>query len=198
MLFQRHNKAREAMPDQELIAQYRGSGDTAFVGVLFERYSVQIYAICRKYFNRDEDAAKDAAMEVFEYLLTELKKYEIQNFKSWLARATSNFCLMRLRKNKTVEGREEEFKKNEIGLMESGQDLHPEAEATEKELELQRLELALGHLNAEQKTCIELFFLQGKSYDEVCELTGFDYNQVKSYIQNGKRNLKIRMTQGNE
>ena len=89
-------------------------------------------------------------------------------------------------------------KKNEIGLMESGQDLHPEAEATEKELELQRLELALGHLNAEQKTCIELFFLQGKSYDEVCALTGFDYNQVKSYIQNGKRNLKIRMTQGNE
>jgi RNA polymerase sigma factor (sigma-70 family) len=197
MLFQRHNKSRQAMADQDLISHYRSSGDSAFVGELFERYSIPIYAICRKYF-KDEDDAKDAAMEVFEYLLQELKKYDIQTFKSWLARATSNFCLMRIRKNRSQEGKADEFKKNELAVMESVQDLHPEVEATEKELELQKLEAALGGLNEEQKTCLELFYLQGKSYEEVAELTGYNYNQVKSFIQNGKRNLKIRLTQGNE
>ena len=197
MLFQRHNKSRQALADQDLIAHYRSSGDSAFVGELFERYSMQIYAICRKYF-KDDDEAKDAAMEVFEYLLVELKKYDIQNFKSWLARSTSNFCLMRIRKYKAQEGKAEEFKKNQQTVMESVEDLHPEAEATEKELELQKLELALTGLNKEQKTCVELFFLQGKSYDEVVQLTGYSYNEVKSFIQNGKRNLKIRLSQGNE
>ncbi len=196
MLFQRHNKSREGLADVDLISNYRDSGDSTFVGVLFERYSIPIYAICRKYF-KDEDDAKDAAMEVFEYLLVELKKYDIQTFKSWLARATSNFCLMRIRKNKSQDNRAEEFKKNEMAVMESVQDLHPEVEATEKEVELQRLELALGGLNEEQKTCLELFFLQGKSYDEVASLTGYNFNQVKSFIQNGKRNLKIRLTEGN-
>jgi RNA polymerase sigma factor (sigma-70 family) len=197
MFFQRHSKKRQEMPDLTLIAEYRSSGDSAFVGELFERYSIQIFAICKNYL-KDADEAKDAAMEVFEYLLVELKKYEIQNFKSWLARATSNFCLMRIRKTKSKDTRAEEFKKNELAVMESVQDLHPEVEAAEKELELQKLEAAIGGLNEEQKTCVELFFLQGKSYDEVAQLTGFNANQVKSYIQNGKRNLKIRLTQGNE
>lgn len=197
MLFQRHSKKRQSMADADLITQYRVSGDAAYVGELFERYSLPIYAICRKYF-RDEDEAKDTAMEVFEYLLVELKKYDIQTFKSWLARATSNFCLMRIRKSRSQESKAEEFKKNEWAVMESSHDLHPEAEATEKELELQRLEAALGGLNEEQKTCIELFFLQGKSYDEVALLTGYNYNQVKSFIQNGKRNLKIRLSHSNE
>lgn len=197
MLFQRHSKDRQAMADVDLITRYKASGDTAYVGELFERYSVQIFAICRKYF-KDPDEAKDAAMEIFEYLLIELKKYDIQAFKSWLTRASSNFCLMRIRKNRSLEGSAEEYKKNELAVMESGHDLHPEAEATEKELELQRLELALGRLNAEQKTCVELFFLQGKSYDEVVTLTGYNYNQVKSFIQNGKRNLRIRLQGANE
>ena len=79
--------------------------------------------------------------------------------------------------------------------MESEQEMHLNSEAEEKELELQRLESAILELKSEQKTCVELFFLQGKSYDEVAEMTGFTFKQVKSHIQNGKRNLKIRLTQ---
>lgn len=194
MFFLRSSKKRKALSDQELIAQYRSTGDAAFVGELFERYTVQIYGICKRYL-KEEEESKDASMEVFEYLLKELKKYDIQNFKSWLARATSNFCLMRLRKYKSEDGKNEEFKKDEKALVESGLPLHPEHEAEEKELELQRLEGALLELKAEQKACVELFFLKGKSYDEISETTGFTYKQVKSYIQNGKRNLKVRLTQ---
>lgn len=194
--FQRFSKDRQKLPDQELIAQYKSTRDSAFVAELFERYSVQIYAICKKYLKEEEDA-KDASMEVFEYLLKELLKYEIENFKSWLSRATSNFCLMRLRKIKSESGKSEEFKKSELAIMESGQSAHLESEASVKEMELQRLEHALTGLNNEQKTCLELFFLQGKSYEEVVQLTGYNYNQVKSFIQNGKRNLKNRLQEEN-
>ncbi|MEM6269041.1 MAG: sigma-70 family RNA polymerase sigma factor [Bacteroidota bacterium] len=197
MFFIRSSKKRAKLSDQELIAAYRDTDDSTYVGVLYERYSVQIYAICKRYLKNEEET-RDAAMEVFEYLLSELKKYEIQKFKSWLARATSNFCLMRIRKRKTAEAREDEFKKSEALLMESGSEPHPQGELPEKEIELQKLEAAIQELKAEQKTCVELFFLQGKSYDEVADLTGYSFKQVKSYIQNGKRNLKIRMQRQNE
>ncbi|MEM7038574.1 MAG: sigma-70 family RNA polymerase sigma factor [Bacteroidota bacterium] len=122
----------------------------------------------------------------------------MKTFKSWLARATSNFCLMRIRKNRSHETKAEEFKKNEVDNVEFGTGSHLTDETSEKELELQKLEAAIQDLKDEQKACVELFFLKGKSYDEVAELTGYSYKQVKSHIQNGKRNLKIRLTQQNE
>lgn len=194
MFFLRSSKKRQELSDQELITRYKKSGDSAFVGELFERYNLQIYGICRKYLKNDEEA-RDASMEVFEYLMKELLKYEVLKFKGWLARATSNFCLMRIRKNRSLESKEEDYKKDELGNVEIGSDPHHKGESEEKELELQRLEAALGDLKEEQKTCVELFFIKNKSYDEVSELTGYSYKQVKSFIQNGKRNLKARMSQ---
>ena len=193
MFFLRSSKKRQQLSDQELIDRYRNTGDSAYVGELFERYAPLIYGVCKRYL-KDEEESRDAAMEVFEYLLKELLKYEVRNFKSWLARATSNFCLMRIRKRKSEETKEEEFKKNVAEDVESERPLHPSGEAEEKELELQRLESAIGELKAEQKTCVELFFLKGKSYEEVAAITGFSFKQVKSHIQNGKRNLKIRLS----
>lgn len=193
MFFIRSSKKRKELPDLELISQYRNSGDSAFVGELFERYAHLIYGVCKKYLKDDEEA-RDASMEVFEYLIKELLKYEIQNFKSWLARATSNFCLMRIRKKRSLEAKEEDFKKTEVEDVELGNDPHLHSESEAKELEIQRLEAAILELKDEQKTCVELFFLKGKSYQEVADLTGFTYKQVKSYIQNGKRNLKVALS----
>lgn len=197
MFFLRSSPKKDSLTDPELIAQYVQKGQTEAVAVLYERYSVQIYAICKKYL-KDEDETRDAAMEVFEYMLKELPKYEIRAFKSWLARAVSNFCLMRIRKNKALNNQETVFRQSESEDMESGDSLHLPDELPPQEVELIRLESALTGLREEQRVCIELFFLKNKSYDEVVELTGFSYNQVKSHIQNGKRNLKIRMTEGDE
>ena len=191
MFFKRSSSARAQLSDAELISQYKETGDAAYVGELFERYSALIYGICRKYIE-DREACKDASMEVFEYLLSELKKYEIQQFKHWLGRATRNFCLMRIRKDSSRSQRMEEFKKNEASLMEDAPPPHLES-ADAKEASLQSLELALKGLKDEQKVCVELFYLQDKSYQEVADLTGFTLNQVKSHIQNGKRNLRIQM-----
>jgi RNA polymerase sigma factor (sigma-70 family) len=193
MFFLRGSKKRSETTDTELISQYKETGESACVGELFERYTGLIYGVCRKYLKGDEES-RDAAMEIFEYLLVELKKYEIHNFKSWLGQATRNFCLMRLRKAASVNEKVEEFKKSEAGLMESLPEPHLNGESS-KEVELQKLEAALGTLNPAQKQCVELFFLQGKSYQEVVTATGFTMLEVKSYIQNGKRNLKLRMTE---
>lgn len=195
-MFFRSSKKRRELSDDELIDRYRETDDSHFVGELFERYSTLIYAICKKYLKTEEES-RDASMEVFEYLLKELKKYEIRNFKSWLGSATRNFCLMRIRKNKSLMNREEEFKKNEQPFMEDAQEMHP-MEEDERENQLQSMEAALSELKDEQKTCLELFFLQEKSYDEVAVITGYSYKQVKSYIQNGKRNLRNLMMKNNE
>lgn len=185
------------MSDQELILRYRESGDSSLVGELFERYALQIYGICRKYLKEDEES-KDASMEVFEYLLVELKKYEVQNFKPWLGRATRNFCLMRIRKNSSLDQKADTFRKNEQERMESEWDPHlPNEDISEKEQSLQSLEAAIQLLNSEQKVCVELFFLKQKSYQEVASITGYSYKQVKSYIQNGKRNLRKHLSHSN-
>jgi RNA polymerase sigma-70 factor (ECF subfamily) len=142
---------------------------------------------------KDRDEAKDAVMQVFEKLNQTLKQYEVTNFKSWLYISAKNHCLMQIRARKAGLrqgfGRQEEISSN---LMESSYVLHLETEP-EMEENLSKLEKCIAELGIEQQRCVRLFYLQEKCYKEVVDDTGFDMNQVKSYIQNGKRNLKLCM-----
>jgi RNA polymerase sigma-70 factor (ECF subfamily) len=131
-------------------------------------------------------------MQVFEQLLQNISNHKIDNFKSWLYSVVKNFCLMKLRKEKNLTLVREEEGKNIFSVMEKEQLLHQE-EVTLKESNLTNLEMAIETLNQDQKKCIELFYLQQKSYTEVAEITGYTLNNVKSFIQNGKRNLKLKM-----
>lgn len=135
---------------------------------------------------RDEDEAKDAVMAIFEKLMTDLKKYKIEFFRAWLHMVAKNHCLMKLRQGK----KHVSFMDNKP--MESNAEWHRE-EKIELESKLNLLESAIQELDDHQKTCIKMFYLEEKSYQEITDHTGFDFNQVKSYIQNGKRNLKIYM-----
>jgi RNA polymerase sigma factor (sigma-70 family) len=174
------------LTDAELVSRYRQTEDLTFVSELFGRYTSMIYAVCLKYL-RDRDDAKDAVMQVFERLPNSLKAHEIANFKSWLYVTARNHCLMQLRakRGKIIE----EF---DSQVMENDLHLHPE-ENGDLEDDLGRLEKCIEELNDDQQQCVRLFFLDGKCYKEISEVTRFDLNKVKSYIQNGKRNLKICM-----
>jgi RNA polymerase sigma-70 factor (ECF subfamily) len=143
----------------------------------------------------EEEKAKDAAMQVFENLFTILTRHEIRNFKSWLHVVTKNHCLMQIREQKQHQIIRDEWEKVYPDNMESPLFLNP---YDEKEKSLIGLEEAIGMLSKEQRICIELFYLKKKSYSEIVEITGDSYLQVKSHIQNGKRNLKILLTQPNE
>jgi RNA polymerase sigma-70 factor (ECF subfamily) len=149
-----------------------------------------------KYLKNEVDA-EDAVMQIFEKLMNDLKKHSIDNFKGWLYMVAKNYCLMQLRGDQSQLKKDKELKKDFPSIVEINYNLHLDGE-NEKEKSLLQLEAALKELNEEQRICIELFYLKEMCYKEVSELSGFTMNQVKSYIQNGKRNLKIIMEKNNE
>lgn len=138
---------------------------------------------------KDEEKARDATMQIFEKLFTDLLRHNIRNFKPWLHTVTKNYCLLQLRGSRQTRLFEEEIQKELKTDVESGEFMYLHNE-NEKEIKLKKLDDAIASLSKEQKICIELFYLKGKCYDEVSEITGYKLKQVKSYIQNGKRNLK--------
>lgn len=179
--------------DLELIAEYKRSGNKDMVGKLFERYSHLVYGVCLKYL-KNQPEAQDAVLLIFEKLMVDLKTNEITNFRSWLHTVSRNHCLMFIRKHKKNWEKEQDMETAEIYL--ESEDTLPEVQA--KELQLTQLEKAIEQLKPDQKAVIELFYIQEKCYEEVSQITGFTMKQVKSYIQNGKRNLKIILTTKNE
>jgi RNA polymerase sigma-70 factor (ECF subfamily) len=181
-----------SLTDEQLVARYASSHDNEIIGILYERYTHLLFTVCYNYLGNDADA-EDTVMLVFEKLFVHLKKSEINNFKSWIYTITKNECLMHLRHRKSGERIiEDNLKKLESEIMESVE-LNHLLSAGDGEHRIRYLETAINTLSSEQKQCIELFYLNEKSYREVEQITGFTYNEVKSHIQNGKRNLKQMM-----
>jgi RNA polymerase sigma-70 factor (ECF subfamily) len=176
----------KALSDAELIESYKRSGDLAVLGELYQRYMPLVFGACLKYL-KDRDESRDAVMQIFEKLVQSLRDHEVIHFKSWLYVLTRNHCLMQLRSKKGKN-----FEEISFGLMEKGLSEHPESEPPLED-DLSKLEKCIETLGSEQKHCVKLFFLQEKCYKEITVQTGYDLNQVKSYIQNGKRNLKLCM-----
>lgn len=181
----------KSFSDMELIADYKRKGDKEIVGELYKRYSHLVYGVCLKYL-KNEDESKDAVLQIFENLMEDLLKHDVTNFKSWLHSVTRNHCLMILRKQQTILKKESQFEYEHSSETISEISFTPHEKEIKEEL-LTELEKALTYLKEEQRVCIELFFLQEKRYEEVAEITGYSAKQVKSYIQNGKRNLAIHL-----
>ena len=178
------------LSDAELVLRYRKDGDKQVLGILFKRYTHLVFGVSMKYL-KDEDDSKDAVMQIFEKLLTDLKKYPVENFKSWLHTVTRNYCLMQLRSRKGKYFQPLPDMEDSLEIVESAGSMHPDSEETEQRLTL--MEKGIQALNDEQRTCVELFYLKELSYQEVADRTGYSMLQVKSFIQNGKRNLRIFM-----
>ncbi len=174
------------LSDAELIAAYKQSKDINLVGQLFQPYMELVYGVCLKYLKQPQNA-QDAVISIFEELLLKLQKHEVDNFKAWLHTLAKNHCLMRLRSEK-----KQTVVNFDVELMQSEENVHLNGEL-EKEENFKKLEYCLGQLQAEQKKVIELFYLQNKCYNEIVELTNLEWNQVRSFIQNGRRNLKLCM-----
>jgi RNA polymerase sigma factor (sigma-70 family) len=177
--------------DLELIARYKATGDKGYVGKLFQRHKHLVVGACMKYLKHQEEA-KDASMDIFEELLSKLLEHEVKNFKSWLYSLTRNHCLMKMRKHKGVSEVDVQSEKIENQFMESPGFEHL---VDVKQDESQILLNAIAQLKDGQRECIRLFYLKELSYKEVSENTGLDLKQVKSNIQNGKRNLQLILTQ---
>ena len=170
--------------DEQLLKNFYNDRDNQWLGVLFERYTLLLYGVSMKYL-KDEDEAKDAVQQVFLKAITELNKYQVQYFKSWLYMVTKNHCLMKLRQKPGMH--------SDVTEQQIPDDYDPAAmyQHIEKDRTLELMSNSLDELNHEQKQCVTLFYLQKKSYQQIADETGYTVMQVKSYIQNGKRNLKM-------
>ncbi len=169
--------------DAELLELYYADKNQEWIGILLERYTLLLLGVCMKYL-KDESEARDCVQQIFLKVLTEVGKYRIEYFKSWLYMVAKNHCLMRLR-DRGAKGAKE-LSDHHVAIAETDkQDLI----ANEKTYDL--LEEALNELSEEQRQCVILFYLKKNSYQQITGKTGFSLMQVKSYIQNGKRNLKI-------
>ena len=170
--------------DSELLRHFYEDHDNEWLGILLSRYTMLLLGVCMKYL-KNEDAAKESVQQVFEKVISELHKYRVEYFKSWLYMVAKNHCLMKLRAKGHVIS---EINERVMTLVEEEE---CKEDILEKELMLEHLETALQQLNAEQRDCVTLFYLEKKSYQAISEQTGYSLMQVKSHIQNGKRNLKL-------
>ena len=172
--------------DNELLSKFYADHNNEWLGILLQRYTMLLLGVGMKYLKNEEEA-KDCVQQVFLKALSELHKYRVAYFKSWVYMIAKNYCLMKLRdKGKYTTEIDER-------LMSATDQPEDKKAVFEKEDNLNRMAGALQQLNAEQQQCITLFYLQKKSYREITEITSFTILQVKSHIQNGKRNLNIIM-----
>jgi RNA polymerase sigma-70 factor (ECF subfamily) len=183
-----HNGSPDQPGDPELIAAYRQSSDLKILAELYNRYMQLLYGVCLKYLS-DPEAAKDAVMDIFEELTQKLLKHEVGNFRGWLHTLAKNHCLMKLRS----AGRTR-FQSFDPENMQTAEELHLK-EKIEQEEQFEQLSKCIEALAADQRTVIQLFYLQNKCYKEIETFTGMEWNKVRSHIQNGRRNLKICMEQ---
>jgi RNA polymerase sigma-70 factor (ECF subfamily) len=174
--------------DTGLLENYYTDGNNEWLGILMQRYTLLLYGVCMKYLKHEEEA-KDAVQQIFLKAISELQKYRVTYFKSWLYMVARNYCLMQLRDNGKV---------SPLPVTEKMMTSEPEETDSlifhqQKDAALSALDEALEELNEDQKQCIVLFYLQKKSYNDIALMTGYSPMQIKSHIQNGKRNLKIIM-----
>lgn len=168
--------------DEEIVIAYKEAQHNLFVNELYNRYSELVYGVCLKYL-KNREQAKDTFMQIFGELMNDLVKYKIDVFKPWLYQKTKNKCFMELRKKKTYH----ESIDDTFIIDESLDDL---LYKQQQDNILTELEQAINLLNDKQQQCIRLFYLDKKSYQEIEQLTSLTYKEIKSAIQNGKRNLK--------
>lgn len=173
--------------DQELLQNFYLDRDNQWLGILLPRYTLLLLGVCMKYLKNEEEA-KDCVQQIFLKTITELHKYPVDYFKSWIYMVAKNHCLMKLRDR---PGRSTtDLTENVAGVI-SEEELDMKFLHLEKNRTLDLMGTALEELSDEQKQCVTLFYLEKKSYQTIAATTGFSVLKVKSYIQNGKRNLKI-------
>ena len=172
--------------DHELLQNFYKDLDNKWLGILLPRYTLLLLGVCMKYLKNEEES-RDCVQQIFLKVINELHKYKVDYFKSWIYMIAKNHCLMKLRGNKNFHV---ELKEQMITTENESLD---KTDLIEKDSMLHKMEEAIRQLNPDQQQCVNLFYLQKKSYAEVAEVTGFTMLQVKSHLQNGKRNLKQMM-----
>lgn len=187
-MFGNKQKKYKLKTDEELVTLYKLERSSTCIAIIYERYGHLVMGTCMKYL-KNEVESQDITMQIFEELHSKLLKHEINYFKSWLYMVTKNECFMFLRKSKI---------QNTTDFSESYDVEQTIEDVKSKEKSLELLENAIEDLKPEQKRCVKLFYLEEKSYQQISAELNLSLMQVKSAIQNGKRNIKLQLEKQDE
>ncbi|MBA3899725.1 MAG: RNA polymerase sigma factor [Bacteroidetes bacterium] len=174
------------LDDLELVSGYRATKKSLYLETLFGRYFHLIYGVCLKYL-KDTSESKEAVLEIFEKLEKDILKNELISIKSWLFTVSRNHCLSIIKSKKKDILSANVADVSLLSDVIAEEDLH---ESSYGKLSGQ-VSLFIEQLKIGQKECIQMFYMERKSYKEITEITGYDLKQVKSYLQNGKRSLAL-------
>jgi RNA polymerase sigma-70 factor (ECF subfamily) len=188
-------KRQQEKKEDELIAEFSSTQDLEVLGELYSRYMHLVYGVCLKYLKNREES-QDSVMQIFEKLITEIPKQKIGNFRAWLYVLTKNNCLMQLRSEKTRETKYREWTIDPANFMETSYEMHP-VDKDDRSMDA-ALADCIERLKDEQKQCIKQFYYENRSYSEIAKNLSVDEHKVKSYLQNGKRNIKICLEEKDE
>ena len=181
-------KKKEYVSDEELLKRYKETSNKEVFADLFKKHATVVYGTCLFYL-QDKDEAQDATMQLFEKLMIDINNREIDNFKGWLSFVVRNHCISLIRKQKSQTKNVKlyyEFEYQDVNF-----EIEDAINRVGDEQMLGQMKNCLPKLKEAQRICIELFYLKNKSYQDIANETGYTLNEIKSYIQNGKRNLKL-------
>jgi len=181
-------KKKEYTSDEELLKHYKQSGNKELFADLFKKHVSVVYGTCLFYL-QDKDEAQDATMQLFEKLMLDINNREIDNFKGWLSFVVRNHCISIIRKNKSQNKNIKSY--YEFEYEDANYETEEKINNVSDDVMLENMKYCLPKLKENQRKCVELFYLNNKSYQDIANETGFSLNEIKSYIQNGKRNLKL-------
>jgi RNA polymerase sigma-70 factor (ECF subfamily) len=181
-------KKKEYSSDEELLKHYKQSGNKDLFADLFKKHVSVVYGTCLFYL-QDKDEAQDATMQLFEKLMLDINNREIDNFKGWLSFVVRNHCISIIRKNKSQNKNIKSY--YEFEYEDANYETEEKINTVSDDVMLENMKQCLPKLKENQRLCVELFYLNNKSYQDIANQTGFTLNEIKSYIQNGKRNLKL-------
>jgi RNA polymerase sigma-70 factor (ECF subfamily) len=179
--------AKPHLPDKTLIEHFRNGSDKDALGTLFLRYMELVYGVCLKYLSQPQ-SAQDAVMDIYEHVNRKLPEHEVENFSAWLYMVSKNHCLQQLRKKSNLL-----TVSLDDPLMQNGQEMHQESDEFDFEVSADiadQLQECIEQLPDKQKICIRMFYFDKRSYADICVETELPMDQVRSHIQNGRRNLK--------
>ncbi|HEX9943315.1 MAG TPA: sigma-70 family RNA polymerase sigma factor [Thermoanaerobaculia bacterium] len=181
--------------EAELVASALGGSQDA-CRELVKRFERPVYSLVLRMV-QDRAAAEDLAQEVFIKAFRRLDTYDPQwKFSSWLFKIAHNTTIDHLRRGgpETVPLEAEEDDKGGLAaVLADGAAEDPQAAAERRDL-ARSLERAIARLRPEYRQAVLMFYAQGASYQDICEVTGLPLGTVKTNLHRARKELAQAMT----
>ena len=184
------------MEEQDFINQLIKGKQSAF-SKLIDAYQQKVFSTCISFVPNKEDA-EDIAQEVFLEIFKSISKFKGDSkLSTWIYRIATNKCLEFIRKKNTKKrfAFMQTIMGNEIPLDKTSyftEFNHPGIVLENKEKSVTIFK-AINTLPETQRVVFTLAKIDGKSYQEIVEITGKSLSSVESVMFRAKKTLKEKL-----